>query len=162
MQEQHDFALRILDSHIIAAQLLALGSVCDGGHLVRWYNVQHDKDATLEDNWFTTGDVATIDRYGHFQITDRSKDVIKSGGEWVSSIEVEGVIMSHPAVHPHLRHFRVPPAACLASVDGPVATGFSLESIFGMQRNGALLGYLRMLLLRHQFCCVTAELLCRS
>ena len=66
--------------------------------------MQHDKDATLEDNWFTTGDVATIDRYGHFQITDRSKDVIKSGGEWVSSIEVEGVIMSHPAVHPsHLQ-----------------------------------------------------------
>ena len=59
---------------------------------------QHEKDATLEDNWFTTGDVATIDRYGHFQITDRSKDVIKSGGEWVSSIEIEGVIMSHPAV----------------------------------------------------------------
>ena len=61
---------------------------------------QHDKDATLEDNWFTTGDVATIDHYGHFQITDRSKDVIKSGGEWVSSIEVEGVMMSHPAVCP--------------------------------------------------------------
>ena len=48
--------------------------------------------------------MATIDRYGHFQITDRSKDVIKSGGEWVSSIEVEGVIMSHPAVHPPQSH----------------------------------------------------------
>lgn len=62
--------------------------------------MQHDRDATLEDQWFTTGDVATIDCYGHFQITDRSKDVIKSGGEWVSSIEVEGVMMSHPAVRP--------------------------------------------------------------
>lgn len=60
--------------------------------------MQYDEDATQEDQWFTTGDVATIDRFGHFQITDRSKDVIKSGGEWISSIEVEGIIMSHPAV----------------------------------------------------------------
>ena len=61
-------------------------------------HVQHDKDATAEDQWFTTGDVATIDRFGHFQITDRSKDLIKTGGEWVSSIELDGIIMSHPAV----------------------------------------------------------------
>ena len=61
-------------------------------------DVQHDKDATGEDQWFTTGDVATIDRFGHFQITDRSKDLIKTGGEWVSSIELDGIIMSHPAV----------------------------------------------------------------
>ena len=61
-------------------------------------HVQHDKDATGEDQWFTTGDVATIDRFGHFQITDRSKDLIKTGGEWVSSIELDGIIMSHPAV----------------------------------------------------------------
>ena len=60
--------------------------------------MQYKEDATQEDQWFTTGDVATIDRFGHFQITDRSKDVIKSGGEWISSIEVEGIIMSHPAV----------------------------------------------------------------
>lgn len=60
--------------------------------------MQYNEDATQEDQWFTTGDVATIDRFGHFQITDRSKDVIKSGGEWISSIEVEGIIMSHPAV----------------------------------------------------------------
>ena len=60
--------------------------------------MQHDKDATVEDQWFTTGDVATIDGFGHFQITDRSKDLIKTGGEWVSSIELDGIIMSHPAV----------------------------------------------------------------
>ena len=48
--------------------------------------------------WFPTGDVATIDADGYMHITDRSKDVIKSGGEWISSIEVENIAVSHPAV----------------------------------------------------------------
>ncbi len=58
----------------------------DGGHIV-------DKDG-----YFATGDVATIDPDGFMQITDRSKDVIKSGGEWISSIDVENIAMAHPAV----------------------------------------------------------------
>ncbi|SDO93054.1 fatty-acyl-CoA synthase [Ralstonia sp. 25mfcol4.1] len=53
----------------------------------------------LIDGWFPTGDVATIDEEGYMQITDRSKDVIKSGGEWISSIDVENVAAAHPAVH---------------------------------------------------------------
>jgi fatty-acyl-CoA synthase len=48
--------------------------------------------------WFPTHDVSTIDADGYMQITDRSKDVIKSGGEWISSIEIENIAMSHPAV----------------------------------------------------------------
>ncbi|MEG0002182.1 MAG: 3-(methylthio)propionyl-CoA ligase [Comamonas sp.] len=48
--------------------------------------------------WFPTGDVATIDEDGFMQITDRSKDVIKSGGEWISSIDIENIAMAHPAV----------------------------------------------------------------
>ena len=48
--------------------------------------------------WFPTGDVATIDRDGFMQITDRSKDVIKSGGEWIGSIDLENIAMSHPSV----------------------------------------------------------------
>jgi fatty-acyl-CoA synthase len=48
--------------------------------------------------WFDTGDVATLDRYGYMQITDRSKDVIKSGGEWISSIELENLAVGHPKV----------------------------------------------------------------
>jgi len=52
----------------------------------------------LRDGWFPTGDVGTIDPDGYLQITDRSKDVIKSGGEWIGSIELENVIMGHPAV----------------------------------------------------------------
>lgn len=52
-----------------------------------------------EPGWFPTGDVATIDADGFMQITDRSKDVIKSGGEWISSIDLENIAMAHPAVH---------------------------------------------------------------
>ncbi|AXF07983.1 long-chain fatty acid--CoA ligase [Paraburkholderia graminis] len=55
-------------------------------------------DSPLVDGWFPTGDVATIDHDGFLQITDRSKDVIKSGGEWISSIDVENVAIAHPAV----------------------------------------------------------------
>ena len=50
------------------------------------------------DGFFDTGDVATLDGYGFMQITDRAKDVIKSGGEWISSIEVENLAMTHPKV----------------------------------------------------------------
>ena len=66
--------------------------VCKG-----YYRLEHS-DAHLPDGWFDTGDVATIDRYGYMQITDRTKDVIKSGGEWISSIEVENAAMGHPEV----------------------------------------------------------------
>lgn len=51
-----------------------------------------------DDNWFDTGDVACIDQYGYMQITDRAKDVIKSGGEWISSIDLENAAVSHPSV----------------------------------------------------------------
>ncbi len=54
-----------------------------------------DKDGL---DWFPTGDVATIDADGFMQITDRSKDVIKSGGEWISSIDIENIAVAHPAV----------------------------------------------------------------
>ncbi|HTH80514.1 MAG TPA: 3-(methylthio)propionyl-CoA ligase [Ramlibacter sp.] len=52
----------------------------------------------LVEGWFPTGDVATIDADGFMQITDRSKDVIKSGGEWIGSIDLENIALSHPAV----------------------------------------------------------------
>jgi len=51
-----------------------------------------------KDGWFKTGDVATIDSEGYMKIVDRTKDVIKSGGEWISSVELETLIMSHPKV----------------------------------------------------------------
>lgn len=58
-----------------------------------------DNDPVFEDDgWFDTGDVATMDQYGYMQITDRSKDVIKSGGEWISSIDLENLAVGHPKV----------------------------------------------------------------
>jgi acyl-CoA synthetase (AMP-forming)/AMP-acid ligase II len=56
------------------------------------------EDATDADQWFDTGDVAVIHPDGTLQITDRSKDVIKSGGEWISSIDLENAAVGHPAV----------------------------------------------------------------
>jgi len=55
-------------------------------------------DRFTGDGWFKTGDVVTIDREGYLRITDRAKDVIKSGGEWISSVALENALMSHPAV----------------------------------------------------------------
>ncbi|MFM7396847.1 MAG: 3-(methylthio)propionyl-CoA ligase [Gammaproteobacteria bacterium] len=59
---------------------------------------KREHESLLIDGWFHTGDVATIDADGYLQITDRSKDVIKSGGEWISSIDVENIAMAHPAI----------------------------------------------------------------
>jgi fatty-acyl-CoA synthase len=57
-----------------------------------------DNDILDHDGFFDTGDVATIDPYGYMQVTDRSKDVIKSGGEWISSIDLENLAVGHPKV----------------------------------------------------------------
>lgn len=61
-------------------------------------NYYRGTESPLVDGWFPTGDVSTIDVDGNMQITDRSKDVIKSGGEWISSIDIENVASGHPAV----------------------------------------------------------------
>ena len=57
-----------------------------------------EEHSALRDGWFPTGDVATIDADGYMRITDRSKDVIKSGGEWIGTIDLENIAMAHPAV----------------------------------------------------------------
>ena len=80
----------------------AFGDLLVRGYSVlrRYFKEDHDAMSTDADGrgWFATGDVATIDPDGYMQITDRSKDVIKSGGEWISSIDLENIAMSHPAV----------------------------------------------------------------
>jgi acyl-CoA synthetase (AMP-forming)/AMP-acid ligase II len=63
-----------------------------------YFNVDQPSDAHAETGWFDTGDVATIDAEGFIRITDRTKDVIKSGGEWISSIDLENVAIGHAAV----------------------------------------------------------------
>ena len=78
------------------------GELMVRGHWVVAEYFRGDEPALSADRagqqWFATGDVANIDCDGNMQITDRSKDVIKSGGEWISSIELENIAMAHPAV----------------------------------------------------------------
>ncbi len=73
------------------------GELMVRGHWVIEQYLQGE-ESPLVDGWFPTGDVATIDADGFMQITDRSKDVIKSGGEWIGSIDLENIAMAHPAV----------------------------------------------------------------
>jgi len=82
---------------------LPWGSETSGDLHVRgpWILSRYFKDEggdPLVDGWFPTGDVAKIDADGYMMITDRSKDVIKSGGEWIGSIDLENIAMAHPAV----------------------------------------------------------------
>ena len=66
-----------------------------------WVTAAYHKDddpAKFDSGWLCTGDVGTIDPQGYITLTDRAKDVIKSGGEWISSVELEGTLMAHPAV----------------------------------------------------------------
>ena len=70
---------------------------CRGPWVIKRY-FKAEEDAADADGWFDTGDVAVLHPDGTMQITDRSKDVIKSGGEWISSIELENAAVGHPAV----------------------------------------------------------------
>ncbi len=63
-----------------------------------YYQELEQADKWSEDGWFRTGDVATIDPEGYVKITDRTKDLVKSGGEWISSVDLENALMGHPAV----------------------------------------------------------------
>jgi acyl-CoA synthetase (AMP-forming)/AMP-acid ligase II len=76
----------------------AFGSLKVRGNWVCKGYYREEQSVLDADGWFDTGDVATIDAEGYMQITDRSKDVIKSGGEWISSIELENTAVNHPAV----------------------------------------------------------------
>jgi fatty-acyl-CoA synthase len=63
-----------------------------------YYESPESQNRWSADGWFKTGDIATIDPEGYVRIVDRSKDVIKSGGEWISSVDLENALMGHPAV----------------------------------------------------------------
>ncbi|HEY2373091.1 MAG TPA: long-chain fatty acid--CoA ligase [Gaiellaceae bacterium] len=63
-----------------------------------YYDTPEQQDRWTDDGWFRTGDIVSIHPRGYIQIKDRSKDVIKSGGEWISSVELENALMAHPSV----------------------------------------------------------------
>jgi len=84
-----------------------------------YYQNPAEADKFTMDGWFRTGDIVTVDPEGYVRITDRSKDLIKSGGEWISSVELENALMGHPAVKeaavvavPH-PHWGERPVACV-------------------------------------------------
>ena len=69
------------------------------GHwITSGYYKMENADAQTPDGWFRTGDVGTIDEQGYMELTDRTKDLIKSGGEWISSVALETSLMNHPRV----------------------------------------------------------------
>jgi fatty-acyl-CoA synthase len=94
-----------------------------------YYDDERSGDSFTADGWLRTGDVATVDAEGYIRLVDRTKDVVKSGGEWISSVELENEIMAHPAVaeaaviglaHPK---WGERPLACVVVKDGESVTG---------------------------------------
>lgn len=76
----------------------AVGEIEVRGPWITGSYYKEDDPAKFDDGWLRTGDVGCVDHHGFIQITDRAKDVIKSGGEWISSVELETKLMGHPAV----------------------------------------------------------------
>jgi fatty-acyl-CoA synthase len=103
-----------------------------GNWVAAAYYGEEPSEEKFADGWLRTGDVATIDSAGYIRIVDRTKDVIKSGGEWVSSVKLEGLIMGHPGVaeaavvglaHPK---WDERPLACVVARDGAEVTRDSI------------------------------------
>jgi fatty-acyl-CoA synthase len=86
------------DSHELPMDGKASGELLVRGPWIIASYFKGEGGDPLVDGWFPTGDVSTIDADGYMQITDRAKDVIKSGGEWIGSIDLENIAMAHPAV----------------------------------------------------------------
>ena len=90
-----------------------------------------------EDGWFKTGDVATVDEDGVVKIVDRAKDLVKSGGEWISSVDLENALMGHPAVKeacvvgiPHPK-WQERPLAAIVLKDGKARDGRRAAELSG-------------------------------
>ncbi|HEU5085605.1 MAG TPA: long-chain fatty acid--CoA ligase [Acidimicrobiales bacterium] len=93
-----------------------------------YYNDPRSPESFTDDGWLKTGDVAVIDQHGYIKLVDRTKDVIKSGGEWISSVDLENELMGHPAVAeaavigvPHQK-WQERPLACVVVKEGESVT----------------------------------------
>jgi fatty-acyl-CoA synthase len=98
-----------------------------------YFDLPEEKDKWTDDGWFRTGDVGTIDSEGYLSIVDRTKDLIKSGGEWISSMDLENALVAHPDVHeaaviaiPHPRWLERP-LAVVVPRDGATVSPDSLR-----------------------------------
>ena len=101
------------------------------------YHGDADKGRFSEDGWLRTGDVASVDGEGYVRISDRTKDLIKSGGEWISSVDLENALMAHPAVAeaaviavPHEK-WGERPLACVVLKPGQSAAPAELNELLG-------------------------------
>jgi fatty-acyl-CoA synthase len=89
-----------------------------------YYNDERAMDSFTDDGWLRTGDVATMDERGRIKLVDRTKDLIKSGGEWISSVEIENELMAHPEIREAAvigvidDRWGERPLACVVKVDG--------------------------------------------
>jgi len=108
------------DGREVAQDGVARGELYVRGPAVAraYYNNPQATDASFFDGWFKTGDIVTVDEDGYMEIVDRSKDMVKSGGEWISSVELENTLMGHPAIReaavfglPHEKWIERPVAA---------------------------------------------------
>jgi fatty-acyl-CoA synthase len=93
-----------------------------------YYKLPEERDRWSADDWLRTGDVVTIDSEGYMKITDRTKDLIKSGGEWISSVDLENTLVGHPAVKeaavvavPHAKWIERPLAVVVLQDDAQVS-----------------------------------------
>ena len=95
-----DLRVRSEDGSIAANDGETVGELQARGPWItaNYYNRPDAADSFTDDGWFGTGDVATLTTLGYVQISDRTKDLIKSGGEWISSVELENELMAHPKV----------------------------------------------------------------
>lgn len=94
--------IRLMDTEnpeqVVAEDGHSQGNLQARGHWVISDYFTENPEAITEDGWFDTGDIATIDADGYMNIRDRAKDLIKSGGEWISSVELENIAVEHPQV----------------------------------------------------------------
>jgi fatty-acyl-CoA synthase len=93
-----------------------------------YYKPDDGAELNTQDGWMKTGDVAAIDKFGSVRLVDRTKDLVKSGGEWISSVELENLLMGHPAIReaavigvPHPK-WDERPLACVVLEEGSTAT----------------------------------------
>ena len=143
---------RVRSTQGLAVPFVEIRAVADSGAVVPWdgksmgelhvrgpwiassyFQNPIEADKFTMDGWFRTGDIVTVDGEGYMRITDRAKDLIKSGGEWISSVELENALMGHPAVKeaavvgvPHPR-WTERPVACVVLREGSKATPAELR-----------------------------------
>ncbi|HTQ27062.1 MAG TPA: long-chain fatty acid--CoA ligase [Puia sp.] len=129
------------DGTIAPRDGVTLGEIVIRGPWVidSYYKIEDNEAYFTSDGWFRTGDVGTLDTEGYLQISDRSKDLIKSGGEWISSVALEVALMAHPSIReacviavPHEKWLERP-LACIVPAEGTVVREDELKTFLSRE-----------------------------